>query len=220
MTDKIAFIVIIFLIFLSCDAEKIFRNAPVILEITVDPDRVNPFDTVYTMVQARNPEESALSYRWSVSPPNQGVFLDPVDGAANRWIAPTIGGDYTFKVEVSNSYKSTDRSGSVKVIEPTKPVVQILIPKHGDYFVQKNEMEIKAEAFHNNGINKIRLYVNDLLETEISGTSTTQYTLYFTPDSTLLGQTEIKIEAIANFVLTSGVDSIIVNIEGIISGKP
>lgn len=219
MKDKVCFIIIIFLIFLCCDAEKIFRNAPVILEIRVEPDRVNPFDTVYTMAQAKNPEEGALSYRWSVSP-NQGVFLDPVDGSATRWIAPTIGGDYTFKVEVSNSYKSTDRSESVKVIEPTKPVVQILIPKHGDYFVQKNEMEIKAEAFHNNGINKIRLYVNELLEAEKSGTSATQYTLYFTPDSTLLGQTEIKIEAIANFVLTTGADSIIVNIEGIISRKP
>jgi hypothetical protein len=219
MTNKLIFIFIIFLIFLSCDAEKLFRNAPVILEIKVDPDTVNPFDTVYTKVQARNPEEGALSYHWSVSP-NQGVFLDPIDGAATRWIAPTIGGDYTFKVEVSNSYKSSDRSESVKVIEPTKPVVQILVPKHGDYFVQKNEMEIKAEAFHNNGINKIRLFVNELLKTEKSGTSANQYTIYFTPDSTLLGQTEIKIEATANFVLITGADSITINIEGILSRKP
>lgn len=215
---KIYLILLIALLFISCDADKLFRKAPVIEEINVNPDRVNPFDTVYAEVKATNPEEGSLSYHWSVSP-DRGLFLDPIDGIATRWIAPTNGGDYIFQVEVSNSYKSAERTKSVKVVETGVPFVQILIPENDDYFVQLSEIEIQAEAFHNNGIDKVQLYVEDSLIIEKSGSSSNEYSFIFTPDTTLLGKTEIKIEAIANFVPTVGVDSIIVNIEGILPGK-
>jgi hypothetical protein len=136
-----------------------------------------------------------------------------------RWIAPTIGGDYTFKVNVSNSYKSAERTGTVKVIEAGSPLVRILSPEDGDYFIQLNEITIQSEAFHNNGINKVLLYIDDSLITEKSGTSTNQYNFQFTPDTTYLGKTEIKITAIANYSLTEGADSISVYIEGILPGK-
>ncbi len=218
MKYKFILTLVIFFALISCDPEELFRNAPVIEEININPDRVNPFDTVYAEVQATNPEEGALSYRWSVSP-NKGPFVDPIDRATTRWIAPTIGGDYHFKVEVLNAYKSAEGTKSVKVIEAGEPLVKLLAPKDGDYFVQRSEMEIKAEAFHNNGINRIQLYVNDLLIMEKSGSSTNKYDFDFTPDTTLLGKTEIKIEAIANFVLTVGADSIMVNIVGILPGE-
>ncbi len=218
MKYKFILTLIISLALISCDPEELFRNAPVIEEINVHPDRVNPFDTVYAEVHATNPEEGALSYRWSVSP-NIGPFVDPIDGASTKWIAPTIGGDYYFKVEVLNAYKSAEGTESVKVIEAGEPIVKILAPKDGDYIVQSSEMEITAEAFHNNGINRVQLYVNDLLILEESGSSTNKYDFYFTPDTTFLGKTEIKIEAIANFVLTVGADSIMVNIVGILPGE-
>jgi len=211
----LSFLIVLF----SCDAEKLFHQTPVINQINVYPATVNPFDTVYAEVAATNPEEGALSYHWSVSPPDRGVFLDALDKSSVRWIAPTTGGDYTFKVNVSNSYKSAERTGTVKVIETGSPLVSILSPDDGDYFIQLNEIAIQSEAFHNNGINKVRLYVDDSLIAEKSGTSTNQYNFQFTPDTTYLGKTEIKITAIANYSLTEGADSISVYIEGILPGK-
>ena len=212
------FLLILAAMFLFCDAEKLFRKSPVIEEMTIQPEQVNPFDTVYAEVKATNPEEGILSYEWSVSP-DQGILLDAIDNPAVRWVAPTAGGDYTFKVKVSNSYKSTERDESVKVIEAGLPIVRILSPDDGDYFIQLNEITIQAEAFHNNGINKVSLYVNDQLLTEKSGTSSNEYNFQFTPDTTYLGKTEIKISALANFSLTQGADSISVYIEGILPGR-
>lgn len=205
--------------FVSCDAEKLFRDAPVIEEIIIQPNRVNPFDTVYAQVRATNPEEGSLSYQWSVSP-SRGLFLDPLDGSAVRWLAPTVGGDYTFKVVIKNSYKSAEQTGTVKVIEPTAPLVRITYPQDEDYFIQLSEIAIKADALHNNGINKVQLYVNDNFLNEQSGSPTNKYEFSFTPDSTYLGLTEIKIQAIANFSLTVGADSVTVNIEGILPAPP
>jgi hypothetical protein len=210
--------VVIFLLFFllaSCNPEKIFRNAPVIEQLSVQPEQVNPFDTVYASVTATNTEEGILSYKWSVSP-EQGFFLDGTGGASTRWIAPTVGGDYTFKILVSNDYKSTERTAPVRVVEAGNPLVRILAPANDDYFVQRSSIDIQAEAFHNNGINRIQLFVKDLFISEQSGSSANSYQFSFAPDSSYLGKVEIKIAAIANFVFTVGADSVVVNIEGIV----
>jgi len=201
--------------FMACDPETLFRNSPVINIIQISPNRVNPFDTVYASVVASNPEEGSLSYDWSVSP-NQGPFLDPTDGISVRWIAPTTGGDYVFKVVVSNSWKTTERTGSVKVIEAGDPLVRILSPQQNEYFVQWQEIDIMVEAFHNNGIQKVQLFVRDVFISEQSGISSNSYQFSFIPDTSYLGITEIKIKANANFSLTEGADSLNVNIEGVI----
>lgn len=218
MKYRILLTAIMSLCLISCDPEELFRSAPIIREISVTPDQVNPFDTVYAQVQATNPEEGVLSYQWTVSP-NRGLFIDAIDGTTIRWIAPTTGGDYTFKVEVSNSFKSAERTESVKVVEAGVPLVKIIAPQDNDYFIQGLEMEIEADAFHNNGINKVQLYARDLLISEKSGTSANRYSFVFTPDTSYLGETEIKIEAIANFTLAVGVDSVMVNIEAILPGN-
>jgi hypothetical protein len=219
MKSILLIFIVLSVLFVFCDAEKLFRDAPVIEEIMVQPNRVNPFDTVYAHVKATNPEEGSLSYQWSVSP-SRGSFLDPLDGSAVRWLAPTVGGDYTFKVVIKNSYKSAEQTGTVKVIEPTAPLVRITSPHDGEYFIQLNEIVIKADALHNNGINKIQLFVNDRFLNEQSGSPTNKYEFSFTPDSTYLGPAEIKIRAIANFSLAAGADSITVNIEGILPVPP
>ena len=211
---------LIFLILVSaCDPETLFRNAPTVQLINVTPGQVNPFDTVYAEVNAVNPEEGALSYQWSISP-EAGTFLDPADQRTTRWTAPTSGGVYTFKIVVSNDYKSAERSASVTVIEPTIPLVKISSPEDGDYFVQGQEIRIEVEARHSNGINKIRLFVRDSLLIEESGNPSNNYLFTFRPDSSYLGQVEIKLEAIANFTAVSGTDSIYIFIEGILPKTP
>jgi hypothetical protein len=215
IAQRTVIISLLFFLLASCDAEKIFRNAPVIEQLSVLPERVNPFDTVYASVTATNPEEGILSYQWSVSP-ERGFFLEGTSGASTRWIAPTVGGDYTFKIMVSNDFKSTERTAPVRVVEAGNPLVRILAPANDDYFVQRSPIEIRTEAFHNNGINRIQLFVKDFFISEQSGSSTNSYQFSFTPDSTYLGKVEIKIAAVANFVSTVGADSVVVNIEGIV----
>ncbi len=200
---------------LSCDPEKLFRDAPVIEEVGVFPERVNPYDTVFADVKASNPEEGELSYEWSVSPA-RGLFLDPTDRTAIRWIAPTTGGEYTLKIIVSNAYKSTESKKSVRVIETGIPLVRINAPDDGDYLVQWQEAIISVTAAHNNGINYVAFFVNDIRRDDQSGNSSGEYTFTFLPDSTFLGETEIKIEAQANFVPTVGADSVTVYIEAVL----
>ncbi len=212
---QITLILSLLITFIACDPETLFRSSPVIDVIQINPNRVNPYDTVFASVVASNPEEGSLSYGWSVSP-NNGFFLDPTDGVSVRWIAPTSGGDYVFKVVVSNAFKTTERTGSVKVIEAGDPLVRISSPQHNEYFVQMQEIDITAEAFHNNGIYKVQLFIRDVLISEQSGLSSNTYQYSFIPDSSYLGITEIKVNAIANFTFTKGADSVEVNIEGII----
>jgi hypothetical protein len=208
-------LILLLIAFMACDPETLFRSSPVIDIVQINPNRVNPFDTVYASVLASNPEEGGLSYNWSVSP-NNGIFLDPTDGTSVRWVAPTAGGDYVFKVVVSNAYKTAERTGSVKVIEAGDPLVRITSPQHNEYFVQMQEIDITTEAFHNNGIQKVQLFILDELISEQSGVSSNSYEFSFIPDTSYLGLTEIKVSAIANFTLTRGADSVDVNIEGII----
>jgi len=136
-----------------------------------------------------------------------------------RWVAPTAGGDYVFKITVSNSYKSADRSGTVRVIEGGDPLVRILSPQDDEYFTQLQEIGITAEAVHNNGIFKVQFFVDDVLINEQSGIPSNPYQFTFIPDTSHLGKTEIKMSAIANYTFTEGADSVQIYIEGIVPQK-
>jgi hypothetical protein len=102
------------------------------------------------------------------------------------------------------------------VVESTIPIVQIITPEAGDFFVQGQEIDITVDARHNNGINKVQLYVNNIFLSELSGQSSNTYAFNFIPSSSYLGTTELKAVAIANFTGTTGTDSITINIEGIL----
>ena len=219
---KLYFFFILLFIFLliACNPDEIFRKSPVIHEINIEPsDTVFSLDTVYIEVVASNPEEGILSYQWSVSPSNANNFLDPLSNRSVRWIAPSVGQEYTFRVVVSNAYKSTQATESVRVVERVAPIVEILEPEAGDYFVQYGPINIEVRAIHNNGINRIQLFVDDSLFSERSGSSSDLNQFVFIPDSSFLGEVELKIHATANSVLTLGKDFILVNIEPILSGE-
>jgi hypothetical protein len=82
--------------------------------------------------------------------------------------------------------------------------------------VQGQEILIEVNARHNNGINRVKLYIDNVFIREHSGQSSNSYLFTFNPDSSYLGETEIKVEGIANFTAATGIDSILVNIEGIL----
>lgn len=219
----IILLVFLFTVF-SCDEAKKILNPhqpPVIDNIIIIPPsrKVNPSDTVYFEVQATNPEEGALTYQWSVSPEGKGTFIEGTDKPITRWKAPVQGDTYVFTILVSNAYKSTSQDRSVVVVDLKKPIVNISSPKAGEYFVQLSEIQIVASAIHGNGIEKVELFVNDRKQAEQAGHLADEYQFTFTPDTTLVGQTEIKIEATAKQVQKIGRDSIRVFIEGILPGK-
>jgi hypothetical protein len=218
---KLNFLFFLLFLLIACNPDEIFRKSPIIHEIKIEPsDTVFPLDTVYVEVNASNPEKGILSYHWSVDPASAGSnFLDPLSNRSIRWIAPSVGQDYFFRVVVSNAYKSTEARESVKVVERVAPIVEILEPPANDYFVQYSPVNIKAYAFHNNGINRIQLFINDSIFSERSGSSTYLNEFVFIPDSSIWGEVEIKIQARANNVPTLGKDSILVNIEPILPGK-
>ncbi len=204
---------------LSCDAEKLFKKAPVIDDVILSKTQANPFDTIRAEVKATNPEDGALSYQWSVSP-NSGPIIDPVDSRVIRWIAPTTGGQYTFHVEVSNDYKSADKQKSLRVNDITVPIVRILSPAAGDYWIQTVPVKIECEAYHSNGIKKVEFYINGHMKAEKSGSASDNYAFNFTPDTATVGGTWVRIEAVAaNALQTRGADSVRVQVEGIIPGK-
>lgn len=209
------------ILLISCDAEKLFKKAPVIEELIITPEKaiVHPGDTVFAEVKATNPEEGELTYHWTISPEGEGFILDPVDRAAIRWLAANTAGDYTFKIKVSNSYKSAEQSKIVKVRETSVPVVRIVKPKAGDYLVATIETEVEVRASHNNGIAQVHFYVNDVFQESVTGSSENSYFFGFTPDSGMVGKAELKAVAKAISVATPGADSIEVNVEGILPGK-
>ncbi len=224
MKHVTAILIILLFITFSCDEAKKILNPhqpPVIDEVIILPTSriVNPADTVYLEVQATNPEEGALTYQWSVSPAERGTFLESTDKATTRWKAPVQGDTYVFTILVSNTFKSTSQDRSVVVVDLKKPIVNISSPKAGEYFVQLSEIQIVASAIHANGIDKVELFVNDQQQAEQAGHPSDEYQFTFTPDTTLVGQTEIKIEATAKQVQKIGRDSIRVFIEGILPGK-
>ncbi len=202
----------------SCDAEKLFKKPPVIEELNLSRDEVSPLDTVYAEVKATNPEDGVLSYHWSVTP-NRGSILDPIDRSSLRWVAPYAGGTYLFNVEVSNAYKKSESNKSVRVIVSSAPIVQILTPKDGDYLVQLNTYTVQARASHENGISKVSFYVEDSLWGQQSASPNNEYQFTFIPDTSLVGKTSIKVEAIPNSATSIGADSIEVSIEPILPKK-
>ena len=172
-------------------------------------------DTAYFWVVASDPGGEALSYNWNKS---AGNFLTPPDADSVLWRAPVQGGTATIQVNVSNSEKTSDRSKDVNVLSLEKPSVNIIIPAVQSYLVQYEQVEIKAEAFHDNGISYAAFFVNDSLLGLVDGNQSNQYEFIW-ERADPAGVTEIKVAAYANITGAIGADSITVQIEGVVLGK-
>ena len=135
-----------------------------------------------------------------------------------RWRAHVKGDDYVIQVTVSNQDKSVNRSKTVTVISLDKPVVNIIYPKEQDYLVQFDTVVLEAEAFHDNGISTVELFINDSSITEVDGKSSNKYEFNWVVN-TAAGEAEIKVAAKARVTSASNADSLTVNIEGVIPGK-
>ena len=214
------FITVLFvgLVVLTGCSSDIFNppKDPIIKELILSAYEVNPGDTVAVSVDVEDEKDAVLSYKWEVS---GGRLIPPTDGPTVSWIMPVAGGDYTIKVKVSNQdEKSSNKKVTATVRSFQDPVVRILSPAKEVFFVQSEQTCVEADASHENGISAVNLYVNDILQR----TMTTLPSGHYSADLDLqnwVGETEIKVEAIARTTRTVGRDSINVYIEGLVLGK-
>jgi len=177
---------------------------------------VNPGDTVSITVNASNPEEGELTYKWTVS---AGSIIDGTYESTLIWKAPIVGGPYNIEIEVSNEDKSNTESITIQVASHVNPYVNITSPVLGEYLIQHTTHKLEFDATHNNGIAQIYIIINNQVIDSLAGSpSITSYD-YNWRISQNAGNTEIKIEAISNITTVMGSDRINVSIEGILPGK-
>ncbi len=189
--------------------------------IEVSADRVLPLDTVRASVRASNPEDGPLDYQWSA---NGGHFILPADDDSVRWIADLKGGSYRIKVKVSNDNGSDEDSKELQVLNLEAPVVDILEPAPNAYFVLWDTIEVRARAYHENGILWARIRFRngsrDSVLAETGGQSDPIYRFMFKTNEEMTGKITFIVEAKASTQAASvGKDSVTINIEGIIPGK-
>jgi hypothetical protein len=211
---------------LSCDGVEDIINgkAPVLDDagIQVSADRVAPRDTVIASIKATNPQDGPLTYEWKC---DGGDFIPPADSSKVRWVAPLIGGNYELEVKVSNEKRHSDDSKIIYVESSDKPLVDILSPQKGTYFILNDLIPVEASAFHENDISIIRLYAinngRDSLIQELDGNISGTYSFSMLKAyPALVGQTILKVEAEArNALRTKGSDEVTVTVEGIIEGR-
>lgn len=200
----------------SSDILKIAR-APVIGSLNASAYEVDPGDTVTVTVSVQEANGEVLYYEWNAS---RGELLQPVNQSGVQWVAPQEGGIVRITVWVSNEDKSSTQSIQINVRSYTNPFVVINAPQPESYFVLNDEVEIEAAASHNNGIEWVYLYVNDVYVMQLSrkpGLSDIYTGRYRFQTAT--GKLELKVSARARTTSTFGSDSLNVFVEGIIPGK-
>ncbi len=185
--------------------------------IQLSRDQVMPLDTVQAIIVATNPLEGPMQYQWLS---DGGSFLAPSDNDTVYWVAPLSGGLYHLWVKVSNDDGSTESpKKQINVISTSEPVVNIVQPIEGSYFVLGQTCTVKVDARHENGISLVKLFVNDALLAQSDQKVNDRYVFEFTITEAMIGKTSIKAEAQArNQLQSKGQDLIYIYVGGILSG--
>lgn len=206
--------------FHSCSGidDLIFDRHPQLSDIKVSSDRVAPFDTVWASVEATNPIDGAMEFKWTIDP-ERGIFSGPTDLDSVAWVAPIQGGWYELSVRVDNTAKFSTQSKQIEVIVSERPVVDIRKPSTGAYYVVGQTFETEVRAEHANGLSWVRIYLNQTLMAQQDQNSSGIYNFSIAADSSMVGTAVLKIEAKSAVVNEPGTDSIEIEIGGIIPGK-
>ena len=204
----------------ACDKELFNLNKeakePESGDIQTDPGgfQLNAGDTASFWVNATDPDGKSLTYKWTKQ---DGIFLTTSDQDQVTWRAPYRGGTYRISVTISNAEKSISRSKDILVNSYIKPTVRILKPHDNAFLVQYQTQLVEVEAFHDNGIASVALYIGDDFAGYMDASGESRYQMNWYVDN-LAGDIRIRTIALANTNVTS-TDSIVVQIEGVIPGK-
>ncbi len=215
-------IIVIGFFILSCEqVENLInpRQLPELDErgVVVSRDQVMPGDTVMATITATNPLEGPLQYQWFA---DGGSFLPPSDKDTVYWVAPFSGGLYHLWVAVSNSDGETVApKRQVNVISTSEPVVNIIKPEAGAYYLSGQVCQVEVIAEHENGVSLVRLLVNGELLGETDQSQNKVFKFSFNVTEQMVGKTEIRVEAIArNQLQSKGQDLVYIYVGGILPG--
>ena len=192
--------------------------------IVLSDASVIALDTVTASISATNPRTGPLSYTWTKT---GGHWVNGIsDRDTIRWIAPLSGGNYTLTVEVSNGSSSVQTSRQINVVSSSAPIVHITSPANNAIFYLGDQINITAEAAHENGISLVRLYAvtpesEDSLIQSKGSSMDGKYTFVLSKAyKDLVGISTLKVEAeAANQLQTKGSDQISIQVLGIHLGK-
>ena len=199
--------------------EKLQNKEPVIKSITASRYKIAPNDTTTLMVKASDADNDELTYTWNHF--NHGRFVDDNVGDKVVWEAPQKGQNYTIEVTVNDPHdgKATGQI-ELTVISEDKPIVEIISPTSEQYLVGYGVQTIKANASHENGIDRVEFYIDDVhVGTDNLNRDREPYEYNWKLDG-LSGNKEIKAVAFGRFPnVPPGADSIVVNVQGV-TGVP
>jgi hypothetical protein len=132
------------------------NQPPIVDRVFALRDRLFPADTTTVQVQARDPENASLSYRWSA----EGGTLSSTTGPQVIWTAPAVAGNYKVSVKVRDDKQDeTEGAVTITVIAVERPTVKIIQPENGAFIPGLGVMIIEAVASHPNGIQRVEFRV-------------------------------------------------------------
>ncbi len=197
----------------GCDeiGELIDSNKdPVIDRLYALSDNLSPTDTTTILVEAHDPDDDGLSFKWST----EDGWLSSSSGQKVLWTAPGVGGNFqiTVKVTDENNGKS-DASLTLTVLAIQKPTVKIVQPEFGSHIPGLGTINIEAIAGHPNGVKEVLFFVDDIL---LGRDNTSPYIMPWHIEGKS-GESNILVQAFGAGAIPGepGVDSVIVSVEGV-----
>lgn len=208
----------------SKEIEVLLPQQPVLNgNIVLSAESVTALDTITASISATNPRTGPLYYSWTCT---GGRYVGTADNDTVRWIAPLSGGMKTLTVVVSNGLSEVQTSKQVQVLSSVAPIVHITAPKNNTLCYLGGQIEVSAEAAHENGVSLVRLYaqtpggIDSLIQTLGTSVDGKYHFSEFKIYANLVGNATIKVEAeAANPQQTKGSDQITIKVLGIHEGR-
>lgn len=205
-------VAIIFLMYCGV-VDKLANKDPIINGIIANPVQIGTLDTTTLRVEAEDPDDDKLSYRWESN--SKGQFISAT-GEEVKWIAPDYSDRFRIEVEVKdeNGGKTSGeiyvnvRGDESPIVTITQPVESEIIPGLGIY-------TIKAEVVFDWPIGRVDFCIDGGTLLFSDGQKPYEFTQW---DVTgLAGEKVIQAKAYdAGNENNFGVDSVRVFIEGIV----
>jgi hypothetical protein len=211
-TWLICFLILSFSLMVCQAVEKLINRDPLIKSVTANPYEISVNDTTNLKVEAEDPDNDILTYRWDSN--SVGQFITNTTDTV-RWIAPSYPGRFQIKIKV------TDENGGkangdvfVNVRDDANPIVTITQPLENEIISGLGKHTIKVDVSFIWQIKRVDFFIDgDSVHSDFS--SPYEWTEWDV--TSLSGRKTILAKAydeknISNF----GVDSVHVTIEGIV----
>ncbi len=195
----------------SCDVvEKLANRDPVIKSISADPDTVAVNGTIFLTVEATDPDNDEMTYKWESS---SGYFPSS-NGATVQWVAPNREGVFKLEVTVTDVNKGKAKEAiKVAVVSESVPIVRITNPNDGEFFPGQGIIQVNADVRPVSFIDRVELYIEDVL-------SATKRHLPYNFDVDLTGRSgPMRIKVVATRIgseSNQGFDEIEINVEAVV----